>query len=63
MKDRNCPPITRHPFSRMMDIQMIATTLGGASLAGMLFPNMGSALLAGLLLGALAGLWATTPTS
>ncbi len=60
MNNRNMPPTSRNPFSRIMDIRMIATTLGGASLANMLFPNMGSALLAGLLLGALAGLWATS---
>ncbi len=60
MKDRNSPPTAHIPFSRIMDIRMIATTLGGASLANTLFPNTGIALLAGLLLGALAGLWATS---
>ncbi|WP_397452729.1 hypothetical protein [Pseudomonas sp. NA-150] len=51
-----CPPI-----SRAMDVTMIATTVGCAAIANMVFPSMGSAVV-GAVLGAIIGFRSTKST-
>ena len=48
----------RDLMSRAMDVTVIATTIGGASVANMLIPGLGSAVI-GAVLGAVFGFRAT----
>ncbi|MEB0039259.1 MULTISPECIES: hypothetical protein [unclassified Pseudomonas] len=48
----------RSPIARAMDVTMIATTIGSAAIANMIFPSLGSAVI-GAILGAIFGYRAT----
>ncbi len=49
---------TRLPVTRVMDVTVIATTVGSAAIANMIFPSLGSAII-GAVLGAIIGFRAT----
>jgi len=50
--------VERDLMSRAMDVTVIATTIGGASVANMVIPGLGSAVI-GAVLGAIFGFRAT----
>lgn len=50
---------TRSPMARIMDVTMIGTTIGGASLANLILPTLGSVIV-GAILGAIFGFRATS---
>jgi NhaP-type Na+/H+ or K+/H+ antiporter len=53
-----CRKEARLPITRAMDVTMIATTVGSAAIANMIFPSLGSAII-GAVLGAIIGFRAT----
>ncbi|MGF6513061.1 hypothetical protein ABH912_000527 [Pseudomonas sp. BT76 TE3572] len=53
-----CRKEIRAPVARAMDVTMIATTVGGAAIANMIFPSITSAII-GAVLGAVIGYRAT----
>jgi hypothetical protein len=53
-----CRKEVRSPINRAMDITMIATTVGSAAIANMMFPSLESAII-GAVLGAVIGYRAT----
>ncbi len=53
-----CRKEVRLPINRAMDITMIATTVGSATIANMIFPSLESAII-GAVLGAVIGYRAT----